>query len=131
MEESTDPNQELLSRFESLARRDREAILDRLSDEERRLVNNALIDRAQAQAAEIERQRRIDRQFLGYSPALAARLETCENGIPNGMSKAAADAAWQVHTAAVASREAPVRTGWLGIWDRVSDTLALVGKAAS
>ena len=131
MEASTDPNQELLSRLETLGRRDREAILDRLSDEERRVIDAALTERAQARAAELERQRRIDRQFLGYSPALAARLEACENGYPNAMSKVAAEAAWRVHSAAVASREAPVRTGWLGVWDRLSDALALVGKSAS
>lgn len=127
MSEPTDQNDQAIARLAQMGRRDREAILSFLSIEEQQETERALKTHNAELVLEEERQRRIDRQFLGYSPNLAALVEACEDGPTNGLTGMAASTIWEVHTDLIANHPPAVRNGWLGILDRVQDLL-IVGR---
>lgn len=121
----------LIERLSELGRRDREAVLNHLSHDRRTAVENALHHLSEERRVEEERQRRIDRQFLGYSPWLASVIERCEHSQPSHLTEAAAAALWSIHEQSVSSRPPKVRSGWLGVTDRLIDAIAPFGKASA
>lgn len=122
-EEQAQPNQ-LIERLAELGDRDREAVLRRMSPEERDDVENALSKHLEAARIEAERQQQIDRQFLGYSPWLASIVEEAQDGTPNGLSETCTKALWDIHSAKVGDGMSAPNTGWQGFVERVNEWLS-------
>ncbi|WP_298334515.1 hypothetical protein [uncultured Erythrobacter sp.] len=127
MDEAQDQTTQLIERLSALSEKDREAVLGRMSADERIGAENALDQFIEAERLEEERQKRIDRQFLGYSPWLASLVEKSQNSAPIGMSQTCSNALWEIHSAKVGSGMNIPRTGWRGMVERVNKWLATNG----
>lgn len=112
---------ELISRFAELGKKDRQAILQQLPQEDRARVEGAFRDYLKREAAEFDRQQRIDRQFHGYSPWLASLIEAAENSVPDGVTEFASRQAWETHSALVTSQGSHEGSGWTGLFDRLAE----------
>ena len=119
---------QLVERLAALGRKDREAVLARMSPEERGDVENALNHHLEEERLEEERQERIDRQFLGYSPWLASLIEEAQGNTAAGLSETCSKALWDVHAAKVGDGMNAPRTGWQGLVDRVNEWLSPGGE---
>ncbi len=70
----------LLAQLSGLGRRDRRAVMMRLTQSERDRIDAAMTAQDEARHREVERVRRAGRQFAGYSPWLAELLQkACGN----------------------------------------------------
>ena len=131
MEAQEDQLAKVVERLAQFGSKDREAVLRKVSAEEREQIESALHDHEEELRLEAERQRRIDRQFLGYSPWLAELVEQSENSTPDRLADTCAKALWEIHSAKVGAGMSVTRTGWLGFVDRVNDWLAQTGKSSA
>lgn len=131
MSETHDQTDMLIERLAMLGTKDREAVLARMSVEERGDVENALDTYVEAERLEEERQQRIDRQFLGYSPWLASLIEGAQTGTSPALSETCSKALWDIHSAKVGDGMTPVRTGWQGLVDRANEWLSNGGEKRS
>ncbi|MEO0828924.1 MAG: hypothetical protein AAFY03_00495 [Pseudomonadota bacterium] len=125
--EEYEPSEPIM-RLCALKEKDRQAVLMQLSPEERNEIEFALRQLEEAQAAEAERQRQIDRQFLGYSPWLATLIETSEHSSPAGVTEHASRAAWDVHARLVNAKEPTKNPVWWEQLERLSARLGLSWK---
>jgi len=123
MSDRETPTDRIYRKLAALGRKDRQAVLARLSDEERHALTLAIDETAEREAAERERQRRIERQFLGYSPWLASRVEAAKNARTNALTELATETLWQQHELLIGEHPPAIRSGWLGVFDRLSDLL--------
>lgn len=131
MESQEDQSAKVVERLASLGAKDREAVLDRMSPDERLEIESTLRQHAEEKRIEEERQKRIDRQFLGYSPWLASLIEHSQETPPDSLTPASAKALWEVHGEKVSSGMTTTRSGWLGFTDRVNDWLAQFEKSSA
>lgn len=113
----------LLERFAKLGRADRKAIMANLSAEERIVFEQAIAAEEGARSAEESRRRQADRQFLGYSPWLAALVEGALKRDEVKLAPEAAKALVVSHGALIADQGIEPRDGWRGALDRISDLL--------
>ncbi|GAA4044742.1 hypothetical protein [Parerythrobacter jejuensis] len=120
----------LLERFSGLGRADRKAVLESFSAEERLAFENAAAAEEAARIEEEARQRQADRQFLGYSPWLAALVEPAVKDGDSKLGTAAVKAVAQEHEALIASRGSEPRPGWRGVFDRMADLFAIPTRNA-
>lgn len=106
---------DLVQRFEGLGRKDRMAVLEHLSAEDQAALREAIETERAREIEEQRRQRATDRQFVDYSPALAAIVEAAVKGDAAGLTKAASATLVHEHRAALEMHpEAQV-----GIWRRI------------
>ena len=131
MSEVQDQTEMLIERLATLGTKDREAVFARMSVEERGDVENALAKYLEAERVEEERQQRIDRQFLGYSPWLASLIEGAQAGTAPALSETCSKALWDIHSAKVGDGMTPPRTGWQGLVDRANQWLSQGGTTRS
>ncbi len=117
-----------ISRFAKLGKRDREAIMQELSHEQRTLIERARRDLLAAEVLEAERQRRTDRQFHPYSQWLSSLIEQAENATPEPITKTAADALWDVHQTLHAAQGLEDPGGWKALFATLGDWLAPTEK---
>lgn len=122
--EAQDQTTQLIERLAMLGAKDREAVLARMSGDERIDVENALDRHLEDQRLEEERQQRIDRQFLGYSPWLASLIEEAQGKTPKGVSDTCAKALWDIHSAKVGDGMSVPRTGWKGFATKINEWLS-------
>ncbi|WP_379549937.1 hypothetical protein [Qipengyuania sp. DGS5-3] len=113
----------LLDRFSGLGKADRKAVLEGFSAEERAAFESAIAAEEEEQSAEEERQRKADRQFIGYSPWLGEIVENAVKGSETMLAPEAAKALAAEHKAITASEAVQPRSGWRGLIDRVTNTL--------
>ena len=130
MAESESDFAALLERFGGLGRADRKAVLDSFTAEERIAFENAAAAEEKAQAEEEARQRQADRQFLGYSPWLAALVEPAVKDRDTKLAPEAAKAVAQEHKALIASQGSTPRHGWRGALDRITDLFSATAGPA-
>lgn len=114
----------LLDRFSGLGKADRKAVLEGFSAEERSAFESAIAAEEKEQAAEEERQRKADRQFIGYSPWLADIVEGVVKGRESNLAPEAAKALAAEHKAITALETEQPRAGWRGVLDRLATMLA-------
>lgn len=107
---------DLVQRFEGLGRKDRMAVLEHLSAEDQAALREAIEAERARELEEQKRQRATDRQFVDYSPALAAIVEAAVKGEAAGLTKAASATLVQEHRASLeAHPEAQA-----GVWQRIA-----------
>ncbi|MEM1051303.1 MAG: hypothetical protein AAGI28_04335 [Pseudomonadota bacterium] len=128
MDERQDQPGQLIERLSALGKKDRDAVLSRMSADERGDIENALAHHLEAERLEEERQQQIDRQFLGYSPWLAALIEAAQENSSDFLSETCSKAVWEIHTNKIGDGMSGPRTGWQGFIDRVNNLLALNGE---
>lgn len=116
----------LAARFADLPPADRKAVLAKLDAEDRTRVMAKIASCAEEIAAEEERERRIDRQFVGYSPWLAETLEVCLDGRATsaGLTPRAARSLCAHHKARLDDRTEDEPTGLRSWFDRLLNPLA-------
>ena len=117
----------LLARFAGLGRADRKAVLASFTADERIAFENAMLAEEKAAADEEERRRQADRQFLGYSPWLAAKVEPAVKDGDTKLAPAALKAVVAEHEALIANHGSEPRSGWRGVFDRLADIFAPAG----
>lgn len=123
MEPSQPQSPDFVARLADLGGKDRKAVLALVTADERHRIETALQHSLKEQRAEEERQRRIDRQFLGYSPWLASLVEQAQDSAPETLTDPCAKALWDVHSAKVSAGMSVTRSGWRGFMDRCNDWL--------
>ncbi len=128
MEPSQPKSPDLVARLAGMGGKDQKAVLALVSADERHRIETALQQNVEEQRAEEERQRRIDRQFLSYSPWLAALIEQAQDSVPDALTEPCAKALWTVHSAKVSAGMSVTRSGWRGLIDRINDWLKSTGK---
>ncbi len=112
---------ELIAKFSSLGKADQKSILGRLSPEERLSLEMSMRAEAATIAEEEERQRKIDRQFLGYTAWLADLVEGTQDSVPDQLTPKAAKTIWQEHEALIAAKPLSPRSGLRGLIDQLAD----------
>lgn len=90
--------------FERLGRKDRNAILAHMSEDERQTVFETLSAEKRAKAEEEARIRESDRQYLSYSAWLANLIEASVRRDEVALTPAAREALVAEHQAALAAR---------------------------
>ncbi len=91
--------------FERLGRKDRNAILAQMTEDERQAVYETLAAEKRAKAEEEARIRESDRQYLAYSAGLAGLIEASVKREEVALTPAARDALVAEHQAALAARK--------------------------
>jgi hypothetical protein len=124
VEQEQEQSNQLIERLAELGDRDREAVLSRMSHEERGEVENALKKHLEDERLEEERQQRIDSQFLGYSAWLASLIEEAQEDAPERLSETCGKALWEIHSAKVGDGMTLPSTGWQGFVDRINEWLS-------
>ena len=119
----------LLDHFDTLSKADRRRVLSSFSAEDRTAFDRAVAAEAKSRKDKAEYDRKVERQFVGYSSWLA---ELVKNALEaNGtIAREAAGALVSEHKTLL-ERSAPApRTGIRGILDRAADLLMTKGGAA-
>lgn len=121
---------ELLKRYQRLGKADRKAVLASFSPEERTHFERAANAEAEARREEELSQRQADRQFLCYSPPIAAVAEAAVKGADCDVTPRTLEALAAVHEEIKASQPQKERDGWAGLLDRVARVLAPPARSA-
>lgn len=108
---------DLLTRFERMSRKDQQAVLDHFDAEERTTFEAAIDAERQTREEERQRQRVSDRQFLGYSPQLAAIIERAVSGNAEGLTPAAMQALAAEHRTSIEAQAQQDRPAWQSVAD--------------
>lgn len=120
----------LLERYSGLGRADRKAVLESMDAEDRIAFENAIAAEVKSQEEEDARQRQADRQFLGYSPWLAAIVEGAVKHGDHSLTPETAKAVAAEHTSLIASQSSNPRDGWRGALDRLQEFFTLPSEPA-
>lgn len=112
---------DVTEQFAKLGPADRKAILARFEPGERAALEHALARRRQAEAAEELRKRQADRQFLGYSAAVAAVVERAVKNDEDALTPQAREAVAAVHQGLIDNHGSEPRRGWRGLFDFFAD----------
>ena len=119
----------LLDHFETLSKADQRRVLSSFSVEDRTAFDHAVAAEAKSRQERAEYDRKVERQYVGYSSWLAEIIKSARDA-NDAIARDAAEALVSEHQTLL-ERSAPApRTGIRGILDRAADLFMTKGGAA-